>query len=70
MTWSCYCELLDVGDYEKRTFYERKAANAGWYVRELCRQMSNLLFECVLSAKGGAWRGPSTASNSEKSKIF
>ncbi len=54
LTFSHYCELLDLEDDEKRGFYEREAANSGWSVRELRRQMDSLLFERVLSAKGDA----------------
>lgn len=51
LTFSHYCEVLDLDDDEKRAFYEREAANAGWSVRELRRQMDSMLFERVLSAK-------------------
>ena len=51
LTFSHYCEVLDLDDDEKRGFYEREAANAGWSVRELRRQMDSMLFERVLSAK-------------------
>ncbi|MGN0072526.1 MAG: YhcG family protein [Coriobacteriales bacterium] len=51
LTWSHYCTLLDVSDPTKRSFYEHEAANAGWSVRELRRQMDSLLFERVVSAK-------------------
>ena len=54
LTFSHYCELLDLEDDEKRGFYESEAANSGWSVRELRRQMDSLLFERVLSAKGDA----------------
>lgn len=54
LTFSHYCEMLDLDDDEKRNFYEREAANAGWSVRELRRQMDSMLFERVLSAKGDA----------------
>ncbi|MGN0078217.1 MAG: YhcG family protein [Coriobacteriales bacterium] len=51
LTWSHYCTLLDVSDPAKRGFYEHEAANAGWSVRELRRQMDSLLFERVVNAK-------------------
>lgn len=54
LTFSHYCELLDVGDDEKRGFYEREAASSGWTVRELRRQMNSMLFKRVLSAKDDA----------------
>lgn len=56
LTFSHYCEMLDLDDDEKRSFYEREAANAGWSVRELRRQMDSMLFERVLSAKDEASR--------------
>ena len=54
LTFSHYCEVMDLDDDEKRSFYEREAANSGWSVRELRRQMDSMLFERVLSAKGDA----------------
>lgn len=54
LTFSHYCEMLDLDDDEKRSFYEREAANAGWSVRELRRQMDSMLFERVLAAKDDA----------------
>ena len=48
--------MLDLDDDEKRGFYEREAANAGWSVRELRRQMDSMLFERVLFAKDDASR--------------
>lgn len=56
LSWSHYCELLDLGDDAKRSFYEREAANSGWSVRELRRQMDSMLFERILSAGDGATR--------------
>lgn len=56
LSWTHYCELLDVQDDEKRLFYEREAANARWSVRELRRQMNSMLFERVLRAKDDAQR--------------
>ena len=56
LTFSHYCEVLDLDDDAKRGFYEREAANAGWSVRELRRQMDSMLFERVLSAKDDASR--------------
>lgn len=57
LTFSHYCELLDLDDDEKRSFYEHEAANAGWSVRELRRQMDSMLFERVLNAKDDARKG-------------
>lgn len=51
LTWAHYCTLLDVSDPNKRSFYEHEAADAGWSIRGLRRQMDSLLFERVLAAK-------------------
>lgn len=56
LTWSHYCELLGVDDDLKRSFYEREAANSGWSVRELRRQMNSMLFERTLNARDDARR--------------
>lgn len=56
LTWSHYCELLDLDDDLKRSFYEREAANSGWSVRELRRQMNSMLFERTLNARDDARR--------------
>lgn len=56
MTFSHYCEVLDLDDDAKRGFYEQEAVNAGWSVRELRHQMDSMLFERVLSAKDDANR--------------
>lgn len=56
LTFSHYCEMLDLDDDEKRSFYEREAANSEWSVRELRRQMDSMLFERVLAAKDDASR--------------
>ena len=56
LTWSHYCELLDLEDDNKRLFYEHEAANSGWSVRELRRQMNSMLFERILNAKDDARR--------------
>lgn len=56
LSWSHYCELVNLGDDLKRSFYEREAANSGWSVRELRRQMDSMLFERVLNAHDDARR--------------
>lgn len=56
LTWTHYCELMGVRDDLKRSFYEREAANSGWSVRELRRQMDSMLFERVLNAHDDARR--------------
>ena len=50
LSWSHYCELITVEDELKMRFYEHEAANSGWSVRDLRRQMNSLLFERVLAA--------------------
>ena len=50
LTFSHYCEMLDLDDDEKRSFYEREAANSEWRLREVRRQMDCMLFERVLAA--------------------
>ncbi len=56
LSWSHYCETITLEDELKRKFYEREAANSGWSVRELRRQMNSLLFERILNAKDDARR--------------
>ena len=43
--WSHYVTLLSVADPEARRFYEIEAADNGWSVRELKRQMESSLYE-------------------------
>lgn len=52
LTWSHYCELLSISDKEKRSFYEKEAANANWSVREMKRQINTSLYERLLLSKG------------------
>ena len=52
LTWTHYCELLTISDQEKRSFYEKKAVNANWSVRELKRQIDSSLFERLLLSRG------------------
>ena len=54
LSWSHYCELLSISDPEKRSFYEKEAANANWSVRELKRQIESSLFERLLLSRGDA----------------
>jgi len=56
LSWSHYCEIITIEDEMKRGFYEREAANSGWSVRELRRQMNSMLFERILNAKDDARR--------------
>lgn len=52
LSWSHYCELLNVSDINARSFYEREATNSNWSVRELKRQINTSLFERLLLSKG------------------
>ena len=54
LSWSHYCELLSISDPDKRSFYEKEAANANWSVRELKRQIDSSLFERLLLSRGDA----------------
>ena len=51
LTWSQYVDLMSIDDEAKRSFYAHEAANCGWDVRELRRQIDSMLFERVLKAK-------------------
>lgn len=52
LSWSHYCELLSISDYNKRSFYEKETINANWSVRELKRQIKTSLFERLLLSSG------------------
>lgn len=45
LSWSHYCELLKEDDLKVRAFYEIEAAENGWSMRELRRQMEAMLYE-------------------------
>ena len=45
LSWSHYCELLKEDNFNARAFYEIEAAQNGWSMRELRRQMNALLYE-------------------------
>jgi predicted nuclease of restriction endonuclease-like (RecB) superfamily len=47
LAWSHFLELSRVDDRLKRSFYELEAVKSRWSIRELKRQMSNLLYERV-----------------------
>lgn len=47
--WLHYCELLDITDDNKRMFYERESNNLEWTVSELKYQISNSLYERVMT---------------------
>lgn len=52
LSWSHYCELLAISDFDKRSFYEKEAVNSNWSVRELRRQIDSSLFERLLLSRG------------------
>jgi len=52
LSWSHYCELISISEFEKRSFYEIESQNANWSVRELKRQIESSLFERLLLSKG------------------
>jgi len=54
LSWSHYCELLNVSDMNARDFYEKEAINSSWSVRELKRQIETSLFERLLLSEGNA----------------
>jgi len=45
LSWSHYVVLLSIGNPDERRFYEIEAAENGWSVRELERQVSSSLYE-------------------------
>ena len=52
LSWSHYCELMQVSDEQARSFYEKEARNANWSVRELKRQIESSLFQRLLLSEG------------------
>jgi Uncharacterized conserved protein len=54
LSWSHYCELLNISDVDKRDFYAKEAQNSKWSVRELRRQIKTSLYERLLLSKGDA----------------
>lgn len=52
LSWSHYCELMQVSDKQARLFYEKEIQNSNWSVRELQRQISTSLFERLLLSEG------------------
>ncbi len=48
LTWSHYCELLNVSNQNARSFYQQESSNSNWSVRELKRQIDTSLFERLL----------------------
>ncbi|KOA19166.1 hypothetical protein CLHOM_22720 [Clostridium homopropionicum DSM 5847] len=54
LSWSHYCEILNISDKNARAFYEQEAINSNWSVRELKRQIDTSLFERLLLSEGNA----------------
>jgi predicted nuclease of restriction endonuclease-like (RecB) superfamily len=54
LTWSHYCELVNISDADERVFYEKECLNSRWSVRELKRQINTSLFERLLLSDGKA----------------
>lgn len=52
LSWSHYCELLNVPDKQGRSFYQQESINSNWSVRELKRQIETSLFERLLLSNG------------------
>ncbi len=52
LSWSHYCELLNVSDSQARSFYQQESINSNWSVRELKRQIDTSLFERLILSEG------------------
>lgn len=52
LSWSHYCELLNVSDGQARSFYQQESINSNWSVRELKRQIDTSLFERLILSEG------------------
>jgi predicted nuclease of restriction endonuclease-like (RecB) superfamily len=51
LSWSHYNVLAKVPDPAHRDFYAREAAESGWTVRQLRRQISTLFYERILASR-------------------
>jgi len=51
LSWSHYRSLLRIDRQAARDFYEIEAANHGWTVRELSRQIGSLLFDRLAKSR-------------------
>ncbi|MEZ4852378.1 MAG: DUF1016 N-terminal domain-containing protein [Bacteroidia bacterium] len=49
VSWSHVCELLSVEDNDARAFYEAEMMNSKWSVRELKRQIKQLIIQIFIS---------------------
>ena len=54
LSWSHFRNLLRVGDVKARVWYANEAANQGWSVRALDRQISTLFYERLLGSQDKA----------------
>lgn len=54
LSWSHYCELLEVSDTDARSFYEKECVKSNWSVRELRRQVDSSMFQRLLLTQGKA----------------
>jgi predicted nuclease of restriction endonuclease-like (RecB) superfamily len=52
LSWSHYCELLNISNQHARLFYQQESINSNWSVRELKRQIDTSLFERLLLSNG------------------
>jgi len=50
LTWSHYCALLRVSDPAARSWYAREAAEQGWVVRTLTRQINSFAYQRTLKS--------------------
>ncbi|HLD72865.1 MAG TPA: PDDEXK nuclease domain-containing protein [Candidatus Nanoarchaeia archaeon] len=51
LSWSHYCELLNVSNDLGKSFYEKQCLKEKWSVRELSRQINSMLFERLALGK-------------------
>ncbi len=54
LSWSHYCELLNISDKNARGFYQQESINSNWSVRELKRQIETSLFERLILSDGSS----------------
>ena len=54
VSWSHLLELCRIGDRLKRAFYELEAVKSNWSLREMKRQMNNMLYERIGLSKDKA----------------
>jgi predicted nuclease of restriction endonuclease-like (RecB) superfamily len=51
LTWSHYRLLMRIENAERRAFYTREAAESGWTVRQLDRQINSFFYERLLATR-------------------